>query len=264
MILLLSLCAYAKNPKASKSTTEAESGNASPTKARERPSILYTHTCGSGVVTYSLDAPLGSSSKFKNLVSLMCEAYDLFISNYAPIYKEIRIKTRKCEDATANKNSKSIDKAIASLKKDMKSNDYKTREAYIKRDSRFELQRLKEKKKEAAILYEKFCSEYKEFKKTVKVSLKEFKKEGKVILERANRYLQICMNDIPNCKEENFAVWSFMATMIENPKRKVTHDAASEQGATQEQSNPNANPEEKPRMNDGRFKRFMAKLRKAV
>ncbi|KAH9269080.1 hypothetical protein BASA83_008956 [Batrachochytrium salamandrivorans] len=49
-------------------------------------------------------------------------------------------------------------------------------------------------------------------------------------------------------REENFAVWSFMATMIENPKRKVTHDAASEQGATQEQSNPNANPEEKPRM----------------
>ncbi|KAJ1342281.1 hypothetical protein BSLG_003204 [Batrachochytrium salamandrivorans] len=264
MILLLSLCAYAKNPKASKSTTEAESGNASPTKAREKPSILYTHTCGSGVATYSLDAPLGSSSKFKNLVSLMCDAYDLFISNYAPIYKEIRIKTRKCEDATANKNSKSIDKAIASLKKDMKSNDYKTREAYSKRDSRFELQRLKEKKKEAAINYEKFCSEYKEFKKTVKVSLKEFKKEGKVILERANRYLQACMNDVGNCREERFSMEKLMEEMRANAKKEEGYDAASEQGATQEQSNSNANPEEKPRINDGRFKRFMAKLHKGV
>ncbi|KAJ1342274.1 hypothetical protein BSLG_003197 [Batrachochytrium salamandrivorans] len=266
MILLLSLCAYAKNPKASKSTTEAESGNASPTKARERPSILYTHTCGSGVVTYSLTAPSNRKGRFKNFAGLMCDAYDLFLSNRPPIYKNIKMESKKCEDA--KKASKKTEDSLAFLKKNMKSEGYNDQPDPIKRDLRFELQRLKEKKQDMARQHKKVCNEYKEFKKTVKVPLREFEKEDKVILDRANRYLQICMNDIPNCKEENFAVWSFMATMIENPKRKVAHDAASEQEATQEQPNPNANPEDKsmerPRMNDGRFKRFMAKLRKAV
>ncbi|KAH9269843.1 hypothetical protein BASA83_007991 [Batrachochytrium salamandrivorans] len=199
MILLLSLCAYAKNPKASKSTTEAESGNASPTKARERPSILYTHTCGSGVVTYSLTAPSNRKGRFKNFAGLMCDAYDLFLSNRPPIYKNIKMESKKCEDA--KKASKKTEDSLAFLKKNMKSEGYNDQPDPIKRDLRFELQRLKEKKNK---------------------------------------------------------------TWLDSIKKKVTHDAASEQGATQEQSNPNANPEEKPRMNDGRFKRFMAKLRKAV
>ncbi|KAH6567223.1 hypothetical protein BASA62_006243 [Batrachochytrium salamandrivorans] len=228
IILLLSLCAYAKKPKASKSTAEV-AGN---------PNFLYTHTCGSEVATYSLNAPLGSSSKFKNLVSLMCEAYDLFLSNRPPIHKEFRIKARKCEDATANKNSKSIDKAIASLKKDMKSNNYKQQPAHSKRDSRLEVQRLNEKKKEAAINYENFCGEYNEFKKTVNVPLKVFKKEAKMVSERTNRYLQACMNGVGNCDEERESMEIWMDEIQADAKKEEEEERKNEeqQDDIQEQS----------------------------
>ncbi|KAH6582778.1 hypothetical protein BASA60_001757 [Batrachochytrium salamandrivorans] len=218
IILLLSLCAYAKNPKVSTLTTEVESGNASPTKTRVKQNVLYTHACESNYMAYSTIGLPNRRNQFKELADMMCIMYDFALYKYIEIYKEAKLKSKECEDATAQKHSDNL--YFRLLTNRVESQKYKIQLRSTKKKLKLSLEKAEESYKKAVEKCEELCSDYEEFEDEMEYPLKEFKKEEQVASERTNRFLRVCMNDVGNCEEERESMRAWMDEIRANAKRE--------------------------------------------
>ncbi|KAH6602584.1 hypothetical protein BASA61_000968 [Batrachochytrium salamandrivorans] len=217
IVLLLSLCAYAKKPKASKSATEVESGStssaeitagdASLTETHVDQTVLYTHACESNYMVYSTTGPLGSKGLFEQLADIMCRTYDFALYKHIDIYKEFRKKSKECEDATAKRDNESINLRL--LMNQMEPHDDDKQPKSTMRNLKSSLAKAEKNHKKAVEQQKRVCSDYEEFEKEVSSFLKDFEKEAKVVSDKTDRYLQACMNDADSCEEErkSMEIW---------------------------------------------------------
>ncbi|KAJ1341313.1 hypothetical protein BSLG_004043 [Batrachochytrium salamandrivorans] len=228
IVLLLSLCAYAKKPKASTSATEVESGStssaeitsgdASLTETHVDQTVLYTHACESNYMVYSTTGPPSSKGLFEKLADMMCIMYDFALYKHIEIYKEARMKSKECEDATAKRDSKNMDLRL--LMNQMEPHDNDKQPKSTMRNLKSSLAKAEKNHKKAVEQQKRVCGDYEEFEKEVSTFLREFAKEERVVSDKTDRYLQACMNDADSCEEERKSMQTWIDEIRADAKKE--------------------------------------------